>query len=88
MAETQKFLGKNQLLKRLTAQVGNEGTAKSILVKRGHMTEDGKLTKAGEARDNMTAAERAKDRTSKTTKAPKSQLVYDKATNRAVKRKK
>jgi hypothetical protein len=45
---TQKHLGRNSLVKRLAAQVGSEGTARAILIKRGHMTKDGKLTSAGQ----------------------------------------
>jgi hypothetical protein len=80
---TQKFMGKHSLLKRLTAQVGNEGTAKSILIKRGHMTADGKLTEAGQARDSMTAEERAKDRASKRSGKPTKDYKYNPANNTA-----
>jgi hypothetical protein len=34
---TQKFMGKNQLIDRLAAQVGNRDTAIGILQKRGHL---------------------------------------------------
>ena len=34
---TQKHMGRNQLIERLTAQVGNKDTAIEILKKRGHL---------------------------------------------------
>jgi hypothetical protein len=81
---TQKFMGKNQLVKRLSAQVGNEETAKNILQKRGHLKADGKtLTAAGKKRDNMTAEQRAKDRASKASKHKTSEYNYNPKTNRA-----
>jgi len=83
---TQKFMGRNSLLKRLTAQVGNENTAKKILIERGHMTPSGKLTAAGKARDNMTAEERAKDRAAKRSGKPASAFTYNPKTNIARKR--
>ena len=81
--ETQKHMGRNSLLKRLTAQVGNEESAKKILVDRGHMTTNGKLTAAGMARDSMTAEERAKDRASKRSGKPASKYTYNPASNTA-----
>jgi hypothetical protein len=39
---TQKFMGSNQLIDRLAAQVGSKGTAIAILIKRGHIKADGK----------------------------------------------
>lgn len=83
---TQRFLGRHSLLKRLTAQVGNEETAKQILIKRGHMNANGSLTPAGMKRDNMTAAERAKDRAAKSTGASPTTFTYDPKTNRARKK--
>jgi hypothetical protein len=70
---TQKNMGKGMLLERLTEQIRTqkgapedpESAARAILIKRGHMTEDGKYTEAGQKRNNMTAEERAKDRASK-----------------------
>ncbi|MEI6481821.1 MAG: hypothetical protein WCO62_00280 [Betaproteobacteria bacterium] len=86
---TQKFMGRHQLLQRLTAQVGgNEQMAKDILIKRGQMTSDGELTTAGRARDSMTAEERAKDRASKASGKPPSVFTYHAKTNTAVARKK
>jgi hypothetical protein len=82
-------MGKGVLVKRLTAQVGNKGTAIALLKKRGDLSASGELTTKGKARDNMTAAERAKDRAAKTAgKAPKD-FKYNPKTNRAtLKRKK
>lgn len=81
--ETQKFMGKKQLVKRLTAQVGSKDMAVGILKKRGDMTEDGKLTAKGKARNNMTAKQRAIDRESKRTGKPASSFEYSPRTNRA-----
>ena len=81
--ETQKFMGKNQLFNRLSAQVGNENLAKNILIERGHMNNDGSLTIEGKKRDSMTAAERAIDRASKKSNKPKSDYTYNNKTNRA-----
>ena len=84
---TQKFMGKNQLLQRLTAQVGgNEQMAREILIKRGHMTSDGKHTMAGHTRNNMTAEERAKDRAAKRTGASASSFAYNPKTNTAIRK--
>ena len=80
---TQKFLGKNKLVKRLTTQVGDEGLAVGILKKRGDMTKSGALTKKGKARDNMTAEERAKDRAVKASSHPAKDFKYSARTNRA-----
>ena len=80
---TQKFMGKHQLVKRLTAQVKDESTAIAILKKRGDMTKSGALTKKGKARDNMTAEERAKDRASKDSGHPAKDFKYSARTNRA-----
>ena len=60
--ETQKFMGRNQLVKRLIAQVGDKSFAYALLKKRGHMNPDGTLTAEGQKRNIMTAAERAHDR--------------------------
>lgn len=81
---TQKFMGKNQLVDRLAAQVGSRDMAIEILKKRGHMTASGQLTAAGRARDNMTAEQRAKDRASKRSGKPVSAFNYNPRTNRAV----
>lgn len=82
-SNTQKHLGRHQLIARLSAQVGDEKTALAILRKRGHVDEQGKLTASGKRRDAMTAKERAIDRESKKTGNPKKKYVYNKKTNRA-----
>lgn len=80
---TQKFMGRNQLVKRLAAQVGDEKAAREILIKRGHMTPSGALTPKGQARNAMTAEERAIDRAAKRSGKPRSTYKYDPKTNRA-----
>jgi hypothetical protein len=85
---TQKFMGKGQLVDRLAAQVGDRAMAIKILQQRGQMKEDGKtLTQAGQARNAMTAEERAKDRESKRTGKSEKKLTYNPKTNRATIRK-
>jgi len=59
---TQKFMGSGQLIDRLTAQVKDRGFAMALLKKRGDMNSNGSLTPKGEARNQMTAEERAIDR--------------------------
>jgi hypothetical protein len=88
---TQKAMGKNQLVKRLTAQVGSEGMAIALLKKRGDMEPGStKLTPKGQKRNAMTAEERAKDRAAKasTTAHPAKDFTYSPRTNRATLRKK
>ena len=81
---TQKFMGKGQLLERLTAQVGDRKLAIAILQKRGHLKADGKTyTAEGRKRNAMTASERAKDRAVKKSGGQMSDYVYDPSTNRA-----
>jgi hypothetical protein len=81
---TQKFMGKGQLIDRLTAQVGNRDTAVKLLQDRGHLKADGvTFTAEGMKRNNMTAAERAIDRATKESKHPKTAYAYDPKTNRA-----
>ena len=84
---TQKFMGRNELIKRLSAQVGSEAQATEILKKRGDMYSNGKLTPKGEARNRMTAEERAKDRAAKATGKPTSAFTYNPRTNTAKVRK-
>ena len=45
--ESQEFMGKNQLVDRLGAQVGNQNLANNILKERGDMNPDGSLTPEG-----------------------------------------
>lgn len=80
---TQRFMGRNQLLDRLTAQVGDEGLARAILIDRGHMTASGKLTAEGQRRNAMTAEERAIDRAAKRSGRSVADFEYDPRTNRA-----
>ena len=80
---TQKFMGRGQLINRLTAQVGSKKLAIEILQKRGHLKADGKtLTEKGLKRNAMTAEERAKDRASKKTGKPADSFKYNPKTNR------
>lgn len=90
---TQKFMGKNMLIDRLTEQLkanGAKGDARAvalgILEKRGHVNSKGELTAAGKARNAMTAEERALDRAGKATGAEPSVFKYNPKTNRATKR--
>jgi len=80
---TQKHMGRNKLIERLTAQVGDKGTAIGILKNRGHLTKDGSYTLEGMKRNMMTAEERAKDRASKKTGKSKSAFKYNPKTNTA-----
>jgi hypothetical protein len=82
---TQKFMGRGQLLERLTAQVGDKKLAVEILKKRGHLTPDGKsYTMQGMERNSMTAEERAKDRYFKKTGKPVEDLKYNSKTNTVI----
>jgi len=81
---TQKFMGKGQLIDRLTAQVGNRETAIKLLQDRGQLKADGKtFTAAGELRNNMSAQERAIDRATTKSGKPKNAYSYDPKTNSA-----
>lgn len=80
-----RFLGRNQLVERLTYQFGGDRD-KAILVlqKHGLMHADGvTLTEEGRKRDNMTAAERAIDREATRLGKPHSAFYYDPITNKA-----
>ena len=83
MSETEKFMGRHSLVKRLAAQVGSEELAKHILIKRGQMSPSGQLTAEGKRRDAMTAEERAKDRAAKRENHPASAFTYHANSNRA-----
>ena len=84
--QTQKYMGRGQLINRLTAQVGDRKLAIGILQKRGYLKADGKtLTKEGMRRNAMTAEERAKDRASKKTGLPPNRFTYNPITNTAKK---
>jgi len=81
---TQKFMGRGQLIERLTAQVGNRESAIKILQERGQLKADGKtFTAEGKKRNAMTAEERAKDRASKRLGKPSKDFAYDPRTNAA-----
>ena len=80
---TQKFMGRGQLIDRLSAQMGSKEAALDVLRSRGHIDQFGNLTEAGRTRDAMTAEERALDRAKKRTGKPVSAFKYDPATNRA-----
>lgn len=81
---TQKFMGRGQLVKRLSAQVGSKQLAVNLLKQRGDLKADGKtLTEKGQKRNKMTAEERAKDRASKSSGKPTSAYKYNPRTNRA-----
>ena len=83
--QTQKFMGRGQLLERLTAQVGDRKKAIAILQSRGHLKADGKTyTAEGMKRNMMTAEERAKDRASKYTGRPAEDFNYNTKTNTTI----
>lgn len=85
---TQKFMGRNQLIERLSAQVGDRDAAIKILQERGHLKADGKtFTAEGMKRNMMTAEERAKDRSAKRLDKKPEAFKYDPKTNRATLRK-
>ncbi len=80
--ESQNFMGRNQLIDRLTDQVGSRDMALGILEKRGHVFPGtDKLTINGKIRDDMTAEERALDRAAKESGKPVSSFSYDPITN-------
>jgi len=83
---TQKHMGSKSLVKRLTAQTGSEGMAIALLKKRGQMDDKGKLTAKGKERDDMTAAERAKDRAAKDHGGKAADYKYSPRTNTARKK--
>ena len=82
--KTQKFMGRDQLVNRLSAQVGSRALAVNLLIDRGDMRKDGKtLTAQGKKRNAMTAEERAKDRAAKRSGKPTSAYRYNRSTNSA-----
>ena len=81
--ETQKHMGRGELVDRLTAQVRDRGFAIALLKKRGDLTASGELTAKGRARDRMTAEERALDRAGETSVT----ATYNPKTNRVTKNK-
>lgn len=83
---TQKHMGRHEIIKRLAAQVGDEGKALGILRKNGIVDKEGNLTAKGKKRDSMTARERAIDRASKASGKPASSYKYNPKTNRATRK--
>lgn len=81
--ESQKYMGRGQLINRLASQVGSVSLAVGLLKKRGHLTNDGRLTELGKKRDQMTAEERAIDRASKASKYGAEMYKYNPIKNRA-----
>ena len=80
--ESQNYMGRNQLINRLTDQVGDRNMALGILEKRGHVYPNtDKLTLTGQIRDDMTAEERALNRAAKESGKPVSSFTYDPTTN-------
>jgi len=80
--ESQNFLGRNQLIDRLSDQVGSRDMALGILEKRGHVFPNSdKLTITGKIRDDMTAEERSLERAAKDSGKPVSSFTYDPLTN-------
>ena len=79
---TQLFMGRGQLVDRLMAQVGDRNLAVNILKSRGDLMADGTtLTAKGEARNAMTAEERAKNRASDATGKPEGSFTYNASSN-------
>jgi hypothetical protein len=79
---TQKFMGRGQLINRLSAQVGSREKAVRILQNRGHLMADGKtLTEEGKRRDRMTAEERSNDREAKKSGESANMFIYNPLTN-------
>lgn len=82
--QTQAHMGRNKLIDRLTAQVGDRATAIRILEKRGMLVPGTEtLTEKGRQRDAMTAEERAIDRAAQRSGRDKSEYEYNPSTNRA-----
>jgi hypothetical protein len=78
------------LLKRLTEQLTAQGgikdpewLARSLLIKRGQMTDAGKLTAQGMERQEMGASGRAIDRATKRSSHTAEEYKYSAKTNRA-----
>jgi hypothetical protein len=81
--ESQKYMGRNQLVNRLASQVGSKDMAIRLLKDRGQMDASGRLTAKGLRRNAMTAGERAIDRASKSSGRNKNEYIYNPVTNRA-----
>lgn len=82
--KTQKYMGKNQLIDRLAAQVGSRSMAIGLLMRRGDLKPDGKtFTAKGAKRNAMTAEERAISRASSKSGHQKSEYIYNRYKNTA-----
>jgi len=83
--DSSKFTGRNQLIERLSSQVGDRNLAIAILKKRGYIEEDGlTLTTIGWSRNMMNAEERAIDRRSRKSGLSPDHFSYNENTNKAV----
>jgi len=60
-----------------------EEIALKTLIERGHLTPDGQLTQSGQARQDLGAAGRAKDRAARMAGRQASEYAYNPRTNRA-----
>lgn len=77
-------MNRPSLLNRLTKQVNSKDMARRLLIKRGHMTKDGKLTQEGARRQALGNAGRAKDRAARYSgKHQSSDYTYNAKTNMA-----
>lgn len=80
--QSQKFTGRGQLINRLASQVGSRSMAIGLLIKRGHLTFDGKtFTAQGAKKNAMTAGERAIARASKKSGHNPYDYNYNESTN-------
>lgn len=79
-----------KLLHRLSQQLAERGVAssdnvaRSILIKRGHMDKNGKLTDKGKELEKLGASGRAKNRAAKYAKRNPEDYKYNKKSNLAV----
>lgn len=84
--QTQKFMGRGQLINRLSAQVGSKEKAIRILQRRGHLMADGKtFTAEGQKRNMMTAEERSNDREARKYGDSADSFMYNPFKNRSTK---
>jgi len=81
--KTQSFMGRGQLIDRVTAQVGDRNLALKILAKRGHVyPHTDMLTSEGILKDNMTSEERALERSAKKSNKSTNNFIYNSITNK------
>jgi hypothetical protein len=78
----------NRLSQQLSDKDVEDATelAKNILIRRGHLNNDGSDTYEGRVRGNMSAADRAKDRAVKSSGGLASDYEYNSDTNYAYKK--